>query len=316
MQRDDDSPPVLDCLVVGGGPAGLTAAIYLARFHLSVQVVDAGRSRAALIPLSRNHAGFPGGIAGTELLARMRMQAEHHGAQLLSGEVATLSIESGLFVADAGEGARRARAVLLATGVTNRPPDMMDAACHDEALAQGLLRYCPICDGFEVTDRSIAVLGTGGRGVKEALFLRSYSADVTLVAPGGGHELSDDQRAALAAAGIAIAGSCGAIQIAGDRIALDIGGEVRRFDTLYPALGSDVHSRLGGMVGAARTEDGCLIVDAHQRTSVAGLYAAGDVVLGLDQISHAMGEGGVAATTIRNDLAKARPLLRTATGSR
>ncbi len=74
------------------------------------------------------------------------------------------------------------------------------------------------------------------------------------------------------------------------------------FDTLYPAMGSDVHSSLARDVGAQLTDEGCIRVDAHQRTSVPNLYAAGDVVIGLDQISHAMGEAGVAATAIRNDL--------------
>ena len=74
------------------------------------------------------------------------------------------------------------------------------------------------------------------------------------------------------------------------------------FDTIYPALGSDTHTQLAEMVGAKLSSDQSIIVDSHQRTSVPGLYAAGDVVIGLDQISHAMGEGGVAATTISNDL--------------
>jgi thioredoxin reductase (NADPH) len=73
---------------------------------------------------------------------------------------------------------------------------------------------------------------------------------------------------------------------------------------------TDVHCQLAGQVGARLNDDGCIGVDARQRTSVEGLYAAGDVVVGLDQISHAMGEGGVAATTIRNDLAKVVSLLR------
>jgi pyruvate/2-oxoglutarate dehydrogenase complex dihydrolipoamide dehydrogenase (E3) component len=84
------------------------------------------------------------------------------------------------------------------------------------------------------------------------------------------------------------------------------------FDSVYPALGSDTHTELAKQVDADIAEDGTLTVDSHQRTSVPGLYAAGDLVLGLDQISHAMGEGGVAATTIRNDLAKERPIIREA----
>ena len=83
------------------------------------------------------------------------------------------------------------------------------------------------------------------------------------------------------------------------------------FDSVYPALGSDVRTELAGQLGVALSGDNaCILVDSHQRTNIPGVYAAGDVVIGLDQISHAMGEGGVAATTIRNDLAKLRPLLR------
>jgi thioredoxin reductase (NADPH) len=83
------------------------------------------------------------------------------------------------------------------------------------------------------------------------------------------------------------------------------------FDSVYPALGSDIHNELAGQIGVALNNGtGCILVDAHQRTSVPGAYAAGDVVIGLDQISHAMGEGGVAATTIRNDLAGPEGLRR------
>jgi len=309
-RRTDALPELLDCLIVGGGPAGLTAAIYLARYHLRVRVVDAGNSRAALIPLTRNHAGFPNGISGPELLARMRRQAEHHGAVLQAGEISGLSWDAEAFWATTTDDNVQSRTVLLATGVINRRPSMMDDRSHDRALARGLLRYCPICDGYEVTDKKLAILGTGERGVREAMFLRSYSADVTLVAPEEGHELDPMQYAALYSAGVAIAGRCANIQLTGDRIVLDIEGRPCAFDTLYPALGSDIRSELAGSLGASRTKDGCLTVDAHQRTDVEGLYAAGDVVLGLDQISHAMGEGGVAAITIRNDLASVRPLLR------
>ena len=301
-----------DVLVVGGGPAGLTAAIYLARFHLDVVVVDRGGSRASLIPKTRNHAGFPEGIAGVDLLARMRRQAELYNARLIAGEVEAIAREGDAFAASLGTERITARAVLLATGVSNRRPKMDDAT-HDAALRRGLLRYCPICDGYEVTDKRVAVIGSGERGFKEAVFLRGYSADVSLIAPEGAHTLSHEQRQALAEAGILlIDGPCSAIAIEGERIGMDVPAGRYRFDTAYPALGSDIHSELARPLGVNMSDDGCMVVDSHQRTGVPGLYAAGDVVLGLDQISHAMGEGGVAATTIRNDLAERSPILRPA----
>ncbi|MBO9602804.1 MAG: NAD(P)/FAD-dependent oxidoreductase [Novosphingobium sp.] len=300
---------IWDCAIVGGGPAGLTAAVYLARFHLSVIVIDSGKSRAGIIPLTRNHAGFPDGISGPVLLARMRRHAVKSGAKLVDGRVEVLKRTGEGFSALVDGETQLARAVLIATGVVNRRPPMMDEEMHDRAVADGRLRYCPICDGYEVTDLRVAVLGTGARGCKEAIFLRSYTDDVTLFAPDR-HDLSAEQEAQLSEAGIVIAGPCRTITLAEGKIVVGLDEGAQSFDSLYPALGSDIRSELAGQLGADRTDDGCLRVDAHQRTNVPGLYAAGDVVKGLDQISHAMGEGGVAATTIRNDLAKQTPLRR------
>jgi thioredoxin reductase (NADPH) len=305
---------MLDCVVVGGGPAGLTAAIYLARFHLDIRVIDAGNSRAATIPMTRNHAGFPDGIAGADLLERMRAQARHYGAVLVQAEVTGLEAAADGLHVSVGDEVVATRSVLLATGVVNRRP-MMPDDLHATALTRGLLRYCPICDGYEVTDRRIAVLGTGGHGTREAVFLRGYTADVTLVAPEGRHDLESSERALLAQCRVAVVdGPATAFAIDGDMIALRAAESDWRFDSLYPALGSESKSGLAASLGAARSDEGCLIVDAHQRTNVPRLYAAGDVVKGLDQISHAMGEGGVAATTIRNDLASEHMLLRGAPG--
>lgn len=308
---EDRAAAIRDCLIVGGGPAGLTAAIYLARFHLRATVVDSGQSRCAMIPLTRNHAGFPEGISGPDLLALMRRQAALYGAECLNGNVLSLErLHDGGFCVTTETGKFAARSVLLATGVSNRRPPMMDERMHDEAVAGGQLRYCPICDGFEVTDRNVAVLGTGQRGCDEALFLRSYTRDVTLVSPDEVHDLTPEQRADLSAAGIVVAGRCSDIMMAGALIMLALPDGLAVFDSLYPALGSDIRSELALQIGAVMSSDGCLTVDGHQRTGIEGVYAAGDVVLGLDQISHAMGEGGVAATTIRNDLARNRPLQR------
>ncbi|MBB4839384.1 thioredoxin reductase (NADPH) [Sphingomonas kyeonggiensis] len=298
-----------DCIIIGGGPAGLTAAIYLARFHLDIRLFDCGSSRAAQIPCTRNHAGFPEGISGKELLARMLAQAEKYGAVRELAEVEGLRLIEGGFGVRVGEREHAARTVLLATGVVNNRPAMPEAL-HDEALARGLLRYCPICDGYEVTDKRIGVIGTGSHGMAEALFLRGYSPEVTLIAPEA-HALSDEEAATLDDARIArVDGPCGGYAIEDGQLALDTAEGRLNFDTVYPALGSVIRSGLAIQVGARADENGCLEVDDHQRTSVPGLFAAGDVARGLDQISHAMGEAGVAATTIRNLLAEQKPIRR------
>jgi thioredoxin reductase (NADPH) len=305
----DEQP--LDCLVIGGGPAGLTAAIYLSRYHLDIMVVDGGRSRAAWISCTRNHAGFPDGISGKELLDRMKEQARRYGTRIEDGQVTRIEKrDDGLFEAEWGSGPVVARTVLLATGVANRRPPM-DEEAHDDALARGLIRYCPICDGYEVTDKKVGVIGTQERGRAEAIFLRSYTSDLTLIAPDGLHELETEDRKLLQEAGVKlIDGPIQAIQPGEEDIVIVAGRHRYAFDSVYPALGSDTHTQLAEMLGAAQAGDACIRVDSHQRTSVPGLYAAGDVVLGLDQISHAMGEGGVASTTIRNDLAEREPIRR------
>ncbi|WP_144096487.1 NAD(P)/FAD-dependent oxidoreductase [Croceicoccus sediminis] len=300
-----------DCIIIGAGPAGLTAAIYLARYYLSIRLFDCGTSRAALIPCTRNHAGFPDGIKGTELLERMSDQAAKYGARRENRKVEKLERKDGLHIVQTDSGAWRARTVLLATGVVNRYPDSLPRPLHDKALSRGLLRYCPVCDGYEVTDRRVAVIGTGQHGTAEALFLRGYTADLTLVSPKGDHDLDDKCRARLADAGIAhVAGPCGGFAIEGEQLAFDTAKGRMAFDSVYPAMGSDVRSSLAAMAGAETSEEGCIVVDDHLQTNVPGLFAAGDVVIGLDQISHAMGQAGVAATRIRNLLAEERPLRR------
>jgi thioredoxin reductase (NADPH) len=300
----------LDCLIIGGGPAGLTAAIYLARFHLSILVLDDGKGRAASIPCTHNLAGFPGGISGREVLDRMRKQAREYGARIESGFVTRLDRTGQGFRATWGAGSVEAKTVLLATGTRNRRPPM-DEDLHDDALQRGLIRYCPICDGYEVTDKRVGVIGSDHHGVAEALFIRSYTPHVTLIAPDKALELHSSDAEKLKKAKIdCIDGPAQAVAISDGCIVVETAEGTHSFDSVYPALGSDPHVLLAEEVGANLAENGCVATDDHQRTSIPGLYAAGDVVIGLDQISHAMGEGGVAATTIRNDLSERDPLLR------
>jgi thioredoxin reductase (NADPH) len=257
----------VDCLIVGGGPAGLTAAIYVARYRRRVLLVDDGNSRARWIACSHNHAGFPEGIGGEELLARMRAQAKSYGASLRTGYVETLEPIVGNFRACSGGLVVEARTVILATGVENRRPDI-DPETHRAALNRGLLRYCPICDGYEATNRTIGVIGDVARGLTEALFLRTYSDDVTLLSMEV-VTLTDEDRAVLDDAGIALElQPVERLDFTGDRVAAHLqGGIVRHFDTIYPALGTEAKDDLARDIGVKLGNDRCIVVDAKQRTS-------------------------------------------------
>jgi thioredoxin reductase (NADPH) len=298
---------LVDCLIIGAGPAGLTAAIYLARYFRSFLVVDAGASRAAWIPVSHNLPGFPDGIPGPELLARMRAQAEHYGARITEGEVRRLEQdEHGCFTADLGDRMVTTRRVLLATGAEDVQPELPKL---DDAIRRGLIRVCPICDAYEAQDQRIAIIGYGKCRVREALLLRTYTTDLTLLTLGRDLELTDDERAELGEAGVRIVEEpVSEIAAEDDHVVAwrMHSGAVHRFDTLYTALGLRGRSSLATGLGARHDEDGALFADDHQHTNVAGLYAVGDVVRGLGQISVAMGQAAVAATAINNSFERLR----------
>jgi thioredoxin reductase (NADPH) len=292
----------LDCLIVGGGPAGLTAAIYLARFRRNVLIVDAGDSRAKLIPESHNYPGFDDGVSGPDLLARLREQATQFGARIDTGTIETLRREAdGTFTAQAAGQTFRARTVLMASGIVDQSPEMPGLK---DAVYRGSLRYCPICDGYEAMDQHIGVLGRAATAGKKALFLRTYSRDVTLLATDDPKALDVDVAKALAEAGVQIPDRPAIdVERDGDKIEVVFaGGERLDVDVLYPALGCEVRSTLATDLGAKADDVGCLWVDAKQQTSIEGLYAAGDVVTDLHQISVATGHAAIAATQIHNRL--------------
>ncbi len=292
----------VDVLVVGAGPAGLTAATYLARFHRSVMVADGGSPRASWIPLSHNMPGFPAGITGDAILDRMREQALEYGTMIEPGRVEALSSAEGLVRARLGDREVQARAVLLATGVVDHHPDLPGV---ERAVERALVRICPICDGYEATDKAVAVIGHSDMGAREAAFLRTYTDRLTLIHVGPPGALTE--RAALAELGIDVVETpIETVRIENDRVtAFCWNGEDRAFDLVYSALGTSPNAELAKVLNARLAQDGRLEVDLHQRTSVPGLWAAGDVVRGLNQIAVATAEAAVAATDIHNALRRA-----------
>ena len=287
----------LDCVIVGGGPAGLMTAIYLARFRRSVCVVDAGASRAALIPRSHNVPGFAGGLPGTELLARMTTQLEELKVPMIRAEVTVLERAQDEFQVSWTGGAASSATVVLACGIVDIHP-----TCEQWrlAVAEGLLRYCPVCDAYEAMGRRIAVVGPLDQATPKALFLRGFSTDVTVLAT---RVNGDDMVSALAEADISLIHAPDvSLRRSGDKIEAALPDRAVEFDVIYPAMGAEVRSQLALSLGAAHTDGGYLKVDDHQRTSIAGLYGVGDLVVDLHQISVAFGHAAVAACTIHNSL--------------
>lgn len=289
----------LECLIVGGGPAGLMAAIYLARFRRRVCVVDAGASRAALIPRSHNVPGFVHGLSGTELIERMSAQLNDLAVTRVEAEVAALQRHEHGFEASWNGRAHAAETVILASGIVDTHPPFDD---WRPAVADGLLRYCPVCDAFEATGRRIGVIGPLARAEGKALFLRGYSRDVTLLATGPDDDRSATSRLAEAGVQVVFAPDL-RLRRRGEGVeAVFADGHTAQFELVYPAMGAEVRSRLAMALGADHTGEGYLEVDDHQRTSITGLYGIGDVVTDLHQISVAFGHAAIAACTIHNSL--------------
>lgn len=298
---------VFDTLIIGGGPGGLSAAIYLRRFTRNIALVDKGNSRVAWIPVSHNYPGFPDGINGKLLLEQLRCQLGNYDGRVIPGEVTDLRIEDGLFVGDCVDAAGdvtvlRAHTVLLATGVADAG---MPVERWQEAVAAGAVRLCPVCDGYDVIDKRIAVATSEVNPVGHALFMRSFSTDVLLFERAEHSAVNDDERRQLQAANVRhIASPLVGVTLTDDLrpVMHTRDGESYLCDVFYPMLGETARSTLAAKLGAETVECDKLAVDDHCRTSVPGLFAIGDVTRGLNQIAVAAGQAAIAATTIHNTL--------------
>jgi thioredoxin reductase (NADPH) len=289
-----------DTIVIGGGPGGLASATYLGRFLRSVLVVEDGSSRAAIIPRSHNYPAFPDGVVGAKLVAAMHEQAERYGARFRAGHVTAVERLPDGFAVHWTGGSATAPKVILATGLSDTAPTMPHLA---EALQQGALRYCPVCDGYEARDQAIGLVADHGSDTFEALYLRHFTERVTLFVVSADVRFSDEQRARLAQAGVAIAGEpVRSIRLHEGRVIVSHGDTQTVVDSLYCALGMDVHSGLAVALGAEHDAAGYLVTDRHQQTSVPGLYAVGDVARGLNQIAVAVGDAAIAAAHIHLEL--------------
>lgn len=290
-----------DCLIIGGGPAGLTAAIYMARFRRSVALVDNGQSRAKLIPVSHNFPGFPDGVTGIGLIARLNEQLMPYDVMRIDGLVDRIKRDSLGFTAYCGDKKILARTVLLTTGIRDGG---MDIPNWSKGVHTGALRLCPVCDAYEVIDKRVAVMTRLNGAVSHAMFLRTFTDKLTLVHVADTALLPVEDRDTLTKAGIEIRESSQVALTVDDKgfVTVIIDGVEHGFDSIYPMFGCHSRSALAMDLGAECDTDGKLLTDLYQQTSIPGLYAAGDVVSGLNQISVAVGQAAIATTHINVEL--------------
>lgn len=292
---------VFDAVVVGGGPAGLAAAIWLGRYRRSVAVYDTGEPRNE--PAWAVH-GYPGiqDPSPLELRRRLQGQAKGAGAALRAGEIGRVSGSKGEFeLATADGDVVLSRRIILAYGLRDYIPDIDGI----EELYGTSVFHCPDCDGPSVADTRLGVIGWNRYGAAQALYLRHFSEDITLLAHGEPIDIDDAARAALADAGIQIrAERIRHIEGHGGnltQVELD-GAEPLRLDALFFHLGSEPRCDLAGPLGCELDEDGYLTVDRGQETTVPGVHAAGDITGHPHLASIAAAEGVRAALAIHRSL--------------
>ena len=303
---DVNQPVTLyDALVIGGGPAGLSAAVYLARACRAVAVVDCRRpGRSDYAQVNHNFLGFPEGIAAVELSKRGRKQAERFGVRFYEAEVARLRQTEGLFEAEAPGGLTlHGRSVILATGVNDRWPEFPG---YEEFVGR-TMHWCIVCDGFEMQGKRVVVIGNDDEAAQTAAQMLRFTDRVTLLTNDGSLGLPPESVRHLDERGIRvvvgrITGARAKERGVFEAILLEGGGEIE-LDHLFSHQGSEPNSALARSLGVELNQGGYIQVDTEGRTSVPGIYAAGDVTrLFSHQIATAVHEGAAAATALNYDL--------------
>jgi thioredoxin reductase len=299
--RATSRPPIVDVVVVGGGPAGLSAALVLGRARRRVLVLDTGRPANAV---STAVGGLlaQAGVAPSDLRRAGREQlADHPTVEVRSDAVLAAEPRAEGFAVTLESGAPvRTRALVLAHGLRYDPPALPGIA----PLWGRSVFHCPFCDGWEVRDRPLAVHGSGPEAARSALVLAGWSHDVLLCTDGPAR--LNGERAALARTGVRVreepirglAGRDGRLE----RIEFASGPPETR-DALFVRTRRDQPNDLAAALGCRLTAGGTIVTDGDGRTGVPGVYAAGDAATErLRSVAGAIGSGSRVAHSVALDL--------------
>ena len=278
---------MFDLIVVGGGPAGITASIYARRAGLQVLVLSGGQSSLLRAGSIENYYGFETPVSGAELFRRGQAQARALGVEVAAAEVVGVMYDGAQFQLTTSDGSVfEARALVLATGAGRVIPKLAGV----QQLEGRGVSYCALCDGFFYRGKAVAVLGAGDYALHEAAALVPIAAGVTLLTDGAPAPAAVPPNIAVRTE--KLEALLGEEKLTGVRFA---GGETLPLDGLFVALGVAGSAELARVMGA-QLEGTRIAVDARMKTSIEGLFACGDCTGGLLQISKAVHEGTIAGT--------------------
>jgi thioredoxin reductase (NADPH) len=296
-----DRPSEYEVVVVGGGPAGLSTALYTTRLGHETAVVDRGGGRAAMMLDTHNVVGVPESVSGNEFLETAREQVRAYGADYVrdlveSGE----ETGDGRYRLSGTEGTYLADRVVLATGFDDVHPDP-----PLPRTGTGL-HYCLHCDAYMFVDEPVYVMGTGDSAAYVAMIMLNFTDDVDLLLRGEAPTWSEETGHLLENHPVDVVEA----EITGMNRGADgwlesfefDDGTARPYRGGFPMYGSEYNADLAEQFGCDRTDDGAVAVDDHGRTSVEGVFAVGDLTPGHNQIPVAMGEGADAGIRIHTDL--------------
>ena len=292
---------IREVIIIGGGLAGLSAALYLGRSRRDTLLIHLGKSMAKWEANVQNYLGFPDGIDGTDLLKRGHAQVARFQVGTIEDEVRTLKKNDDTFHLQGQQADYYAKRVLIATGLTHLPPDIPGVK---DCLGKSLF-FCKDCDAYRVQGKRIVIIGRNNEAADYALAMLLFSPSVMIATNGQEPTWDSDHAEWLKEY---------QMPIRQDRIRMvehDEGqlrtltfeqGDPLKVDAAFTTRGDVYHNDLAEHVGASIDTEGEIIVDACLRTSVTGLYAAGCVTAANCQMIIAAGQGATAGQAINRDL--------------